>query len=169
MQNWFIVKNVITLCNQSEHTNYGSDYSVTYIQYYYRSEILCRYFSKECAKVLKAASKKLSFSNVSEVAVCISFYKIGVHKTSAKSLGKHICRSPFKKVVNVLAWNFKLKTVSRIFFIFLNEFCKNVKNNFLLDSSRQLLLIFRKPDIQTFNSKQIRSLDQYCRDAIFDE
>ena len=28
---------------------------------------------------------------------------------------------------------------------------------------------FRKPDILTFNSRQICSLDQYCRHAIFEE
>ena len=77
--------------------------------------------------------------------------------------------SLFKKVVDLLAWNFKLKTASRIFLIFFNEFCKNIKNAFLQDSPRRLLLIFRKPDIQTFNPKQICSLDQYCRHAIFDE
>ena len=49
------------------------------------------------------------------------------------------------------------------------NFAKDVKNTFLQDSSRQLLLIFRKPYIQAFNSKQICSLDQYCRHAIFDD
>ena len=74
-------------------------------------------------------------------------------------------KSLFKKVVDLLAWNFKLKTASRIFLKFFNEFCKNVKSTFLQDSSRRLLLIFRKPDIQTFDAKQICSHDQYCRDA----
>ena len=77
----------------------------------------------------------------------------------------HMPESLFKKVVDLLAWNVKLKTASRIFLKFFNEFCRNVKNIFLQDSSRRLLLIFRKPDIQTFNAKQICSLDQYCRDA----
>ena len=81
----------------------------------------------------------------------------------------HMPETLFKKVVDLLAWNFKLKTASRIFLIFFNEFCKNVKSTFLQDSSRRLPLIFRKHDIQTFNSKQICSLDQYCRHAIFDE
>ena len=60
-----------------------------------------------------------------------------------------------------------LKTVSWIFF---NEFCKIfiLRTHFLQDSSGQLLLIFRKLDIQTFNSKQIFSLDQYYWHAIFD-
>ena len=49
------------------------------------------------------------------------------------------------------------------------EFCKNVKNTFLQDSSRRLLLMFRKPDIQTFNSEQNCALDQYCQHVIFDE
>ena len=75
----------------------------------------------------------------------------------------------FNKVVDLLALDFKQKTASRILLIFFNEFCKNVKNTFLQDSSRRLLQIFRKLDIQTFNSKQICSLDQYCRHAIFDE
>ena len=57
--------------------------------------------------------------------------------------------SLFNKVVDLLAWNFKLKTASRIFLIFFNEFCKNFKN-----TSRRLPLIFRKLDTQTFNSKQ---------------
>ena len=42
------------------------------------------------------------------------------------------------------------------------------KNTFLQDYSRQLLLIFRKLDIQTFNSKLFFSLDQYYYHAIFD-
>ena len=40
---------------------------------------------------------------------------------------------------------------------------------FLQETLGQLLLISRKLDIQTFNSKQIFSLDQYCWHAIFDE
>ena len=44
---------------------------------------------------------------------------------------------------------------------------KNFKNTVLLDNSGRLFLIFRKLDIQTFNSKQICSLDQYCRQAIY--
>ena len=52
--------------------------------------------------------------------------------------------------------------ISRIFFIFINEFWKRtVKNTFLQDSSRRLFQMFIKPDIQTFNSKQICSFDQY--------
>ena len=39
--------------------------------------------------------------------------------------------------------------------------CLLGKNTFLQDSSRRLLLIFRKLDIQTFNSKQICLLNQY--------
>ena len=42
-----------------------------------------------------------------------------------------------------------LKTVSRIFLILFNEFCKNFKK-----TSRRLPLIFRKLDTQTFISKQ---------------
>ena len=66
----------------------------------------------------------------------------------------------FNKFADLLAWNFKLMTQLWIFF---NEFCKNFKNTFLQDTSIQLLLIFRKLHIQTFNSKQICSLDQYRR------
>ena len=77
--------------------------------------------------------------------------------------------SPLNKVVDLLAWNFKLKTASRIFLIIFNEFCKNFQNTFLQDTSRRLLLIFRELEIQTFNSKQICSLDQYCRHAIVDD
>ena len=46
-----------------------------------------------------------------------------------------------------------------------NEFCKNLKNTFLQDTASDI----EKLDIQTFDSKQICSLDQYCRHAIFDE
>ena len=55
------------------------------------------------------------------------------------------------------------KTASR------NEFCKIfiLSTPFLQDTSE--LLIFKKLDIQTFNSKQICSLDQYCWHTIFDE
>ena len=74
--------------------------------------------------------------------------------------------SVFNKAADLLAGNFKLKTASRIFF---NEFCKNFKNNFLQDTSGRPLLVFKKFDIQSFNFKQICSLDQYCRHAIFDE
>ena len=49
------------------------------------------------------------------------------------------------------------------------NFAKDVKNSFLQDSSRRMPLIFRKLDIQTFNSKQICSLVQYIWHAIFDE
>ena len=42
------------------------------------------------------------------------------------------------------------------------------KNTFLQDSSGGLLLIIRKLDIQTFNSKQIFSLKQYYWHVIFD-
>ena len=41
------------------------------------------------------------------------------------------------------------------------NFAKDDKNTFLQDSSRRLLLLFKKLDIQTFNSTQICSLDQY--------
>ena len=94
------------------------------------------------------------------------FWKISVLQTSPKA---HMPESLLKKNVDLLAWNFKLKTASRIFLIFFNEFCKNVKNTFLQDSCRRLLLILRKGDIQTFNSNQICSLGQYCRHAIFDK
>ena len=57
--------------------------------------------------------------------------------------------SLFNKVVDLLAWNFKSKTTSRIFLIFFIEFCKIFKN-----TSRRLPLIFKKLDFQTFNSKQ---------------
>ena len=55
----------------------------------------------------------------------------------------------FNKAVDLLAWNFKLNTGSRIFMIFFNEFCNNFKN-----TSRRLPLIFRKLDTVTFNSKR---------------
>ena len=89
----------------------------------------------------------------------LTFCKIGVLITSSKFLGKHICRSLFNKVVELLDWNFKLKTASGIFFSM--NFAKGVKNTSLQDPSRRLLLIFRKLDIQTFNSKKICSLVKY--------
>ena len=54
--------------------------------------------------------------------------------------------------------------------IFFNEFCKIfiLRTYFLQDSSGQLLLIFRKLVIQTFNSKQMFLLDQYYWHTIFD-
>ena len=76
-----------------------------------------------------------------------AFCKIGVLKTSAKFLGKHICRSLFSKSCGPISLKFKIKDcITDIFDIF-NEFCRNVKNTFLQDSSRRLPLIFRKPDI----------------------
>ena len=84
------------------------------------------------------------------------------------------CLSVFCKIVaELFLQNFKLKTASQRFF---SEFCKNFKNTFLQDTSGLLLLIFRKHEIQTFNSQQICSLDiagrqylltRYCRRAIF--
>ena len=68
-----------------------------------------------------------------------------------------------------LAWNFvKLKTAS---WIFLNEFCKVfiLRASFYEDTSGWLFLILRKLHIQTFNPKQICSLDQYCWHASFCE
>ena len=41
------------------------------------------------------------------------------------------------------------------------NFAKDAKNTILQDSARRLILILRKLDIQTFNSKQICSLGQY--------
>ena len=49
------------------------------------------------------------------------------------------------------------------------SFAKLLITPFLQDTFGQLLLISRKLDIQTFNSKQISSLDQYCWHAVFDE
>ena len=70
-----------------------------------------------------------------------AFCKIGVLKTSAELLEKHICWSLLSKRFQIFQPDFKLKTASRIFFIFFNELCKHVKNTFLLDSFRRLLLI----------------------------
>ena len=54
--------------------------------------------------------------------------------------------------------------------VFFNEFRKIfiLRTYFLQDSSRQLLLIFRKLVIQTFNSKQMFLFDQYYWCTIFD-
>ena len=53
-----------------------------------------------------------------------------------------------------------------LLYIFRKLFPKNTSGELYLV---QLLLIFRKLDIQTFNSKQICSLNQYCWQAIFHE
>ena len=89
------------------------------------------------------------------------FYKIVVLKTSAKLLAKHTCRRRSFS----LKFYHKLKTASLIFF---NEFCKIfvLRTFFLQGFSGRLLVMFRKLNIQTFNSKQIISLDQYCWHAI---
>ena len=47
------------------------------------------------------------------------------------------------------------------------NFAKILRGAFLQDTSG--LLIFSKLDIQTFNTKQICSLDQCCRQPIIDE
>ena len=65
--------------------------------------------------------------------------------------------SPFNKVTDLLP---------EIQENFAKVFSKIV---FLQDIFWRLLLIFRKLDIPTFNSKQICSLDQYCWHNIFDE
>ena len=48
------------------------------------------------------------------------------------------------------------------------SFGKFLTTPFLHDAIRRLLLI-RKRDIQTFDSKHIFSIDQYCWHIIFDE
>ena len=153
-------------CYQSQHTNYDSDYSVT-CSITTEVKSFTGFFQRICQN-FKTRKQEILIFNCFRSSSVSAFCEVGVLKTSAKFLGKHVL-SLFKKVIDHLAWNFKFKTASRIFFIFFNEFCKNFKNTFLQDSSRRLLLIFRKPDIQTFNSKQICSLDQYCPHAIFDE
>ena len=68
--------------------------------------------------------------SVAAIAICrrclrssslLAFYKIGVLKILRKA---HMSESLFNKVVDLLDWNFKLKTASRTFLIFFNEFCK---------------------------------------------
>ena len=49
------------------------------------------------------------------------------------------------------------------------SFAKFLRTLFLQDTFGRLLLTYRKLDIQTFNSKQIFPLDQYCWHTIFDE
>ena len=99
---------------------------------------------------------------------CLSaFYKIGVLKIFTKFLGKHKCRGLFWIKLQTFSMKFiKVKTTARIFF---NEFSKTFKNTFFTGHLYSTLLIFRKLDIQTLNSKQICSLDQYCWHDIFDE
>ena len=48
-------------------------------------------------------------------------------------------------------------------------FTKFLRTLFLENTLGWLFLIFRKIDIQTFDSKEIYSFDQCCRHAIFDE
>ena len=59
----------------------------------------------------------------------------------------HMLESLFKKLQTLRLFLIQTYTVLRLFLIFLNDFCKNVKNTFLQDSSRRPLLIFRKPHI----------------------
>ena len=66
------------------------------------------------------------------------FHKTGVLLNFCEILRKeYMSESVFNNVVDLLAWNFKLKTASRMFF---NELRKNFKNTFLEDTSRLLLL-----------------------------
>ena len=139
------------------------------LQYYYRSEILCRYFSKNLPKFLNQKARN-SNSQMFQKWKSVGVLQNRCSSNFCEILRKaHMSKSLFKNALDLLAWNFKLKTASGIILIFFSEFCKNVKNSFLQDSFRRLLLIFRKPDIQPFISKQICSLDHYCRWAIFDK
>ena len=88
------------------------------------------------------------------------FYKICVLKSSAKFLGKHICTYVFSRKLQTF-WPENLNERQR------QNWSKNFKNTFLQDTSWRMLLIFRKLDIQTFNSNQICSLDQNFWQAIY--
>ena len=154
-------------CYQSEHTNYGSGYSVT-CSITTAVQSFAGIFQRICQNFKTRTQEIFIFKCFRSSSLSV-FCKIGVLKTSTKFLGSTYAGASFQKFVDLLPSNFKVKTASRIFLIFFNEFCKNIKNTFSQDSSRRLPLIFRKPDIQTSNSKQICSLDQYCRHAIFDE
>ena len=79
----------------------------------------------------------------------------------------HMLESLFNKIADLYP-EILLETASWIFF---NEFCKILilRTPSLQDTSKRLLLIYRKRDIQTFNSKQICSLDQYSLHNIFEE
>ena len=82
-----------------------------------------------------------------------AFCKIGVLN---KILSKvHMPKCLFNKVEDLSDWSFKLKTKTNI-----------LRTPFYSTPPGDCLLIFRKLDIQTFGSKQICSLDQYCRHAI---
>ena len=48
------------------------------------------------------------------------------------------------------------------------NFSKLLRTPFLQDTSKWLVLIFRKFDIRAFNLKEICSLYQYCRHVLFD-
>ena len=75
------------------------------------------------------------------------FYKIGVLKSSAKFLGKHICTYVFSRKLQTF-WPENLNERQR------QNWSKNFKNVFCRTLPGELLLIFRKLNIQTFNSKQ---------------
>ena len=93
-----------------------------------------------------------------------ALYKIVVHKTSTKFLKNFIHWGHFSIKLHTFSLKFYLIDCIRILF---NEFCKILTTPFLLDG--KLFLIYRKFEIQTFNAKQIFSLDHYCWHTIFEE
>ena len=84
-----------------------------------------------------------------------AFYKVSVLKTSVKILGKHICWSLF----SIISQTFSPK------FYWMKDFITDIfqwksfilKTTFWQDISGRLLLMLRKLDIQTFNSKYLNS------------
>ena len=112
-----------------------------------------------------------TFKNLSVAAILIFrryfessslsvFCRIGILKT-AKFLGKHICRSLFS--VQLQTFSLKIYQIKEcmmdIFqWIWQNIYFKNtIFTGLLWYDLTRLLLIFRKLDIQTFNTKQIFS------------
>ena len=84
-----------------------------------------------------------------------AFYEIAVFKTFWKFIGTRICWS-------LLSINLLHGYCSR-------NIAKFLRTPFLQNLSGWIHLILRKLNVQTFNSKQICSLDQYCRQAVFNE
>ena len=105
----------------------------------YSLPYLCFFFSKFLINTKNLSSAAiLIFRRCFRSNSLSAFHKIGVLLNFCEILRKeYMSESVFNNVADLLAWNFKLKTASRMFF---NELRKNFKNTFLEDTSRLLLL-----------------------------
>ena len=122
----------------------------------------CFSIKKSKKQLKESLSKSRIYSYFSEAATRGALYKKLFIKISHYSqenicVGVSLLEKRLCHICRPLAWNFiKLENLSWIFF---NESWKIfiLRTHFLQDSCGWLLLIFRKPDIHTFNIKQIFS------------